>query len=70
MIIVAINCHGRCGLHRNHGRHSNPSHDDQPGGPLAVQLPHLGWVGDVAGVEQHRQNTLLVQAGTNNFETQ
>ena len=85
MIIVAINCHGRHGLysnngrhglHSNHGRHhsdgrhSNHSHDDQPGGPLAVQLPHLGWVGDVAGVEQHRQNPLLVQAGTNNFETQ
>ena len=80
MIIVAIDCHyGRHGLHSNHGHHhsvghhsnhSQDSHGDQPGGPLAVQLPHLCRVGDVARVEQHRQNPLLVQAGGNNFETQ
>ena len=36
---------------------------ESPGGPLVVQVPLLGWVGDVTGVEEKAQNTRLVEAG-------
>ena len=34
-----------------------------PGGPLVVEAPGLGWVGDVTGVQQQAQHPPLVQAG-------
>ena len=35
-----------------------------PGGPLVVEAPGLGWVGDVTGVKQEAQYPPLVKAGT------
>ena len=34
-----------------------------PGGPLVVEAPGLGWVGDVTGVKQEAQHSALVKAG-------
>ena len=34
-----------------------------PGGPLVVEAPGLGWVGDVTGVKQEAQNPPFVKAG-------
>ena len=34
-----------------------------PGGPLVVEVPLLGRVGDVTGVEEKAQNARLVEAG-------
>ena len=34
-----------------------------PGGPLVVEAPGLGWVGDVTGVKQEAQNPPFIKAG-------
>ena len=36
---------------------------DSPGGPLVVEVPLLGRVGDVAGVKKQAQDQCLVKTG-------